>query len=703
MPLNLSQIKALLAQKSDSSMHRHIFIFAGEEDWQKVMLQDILLTHENDALWLGDNAPETVPSISLKKAQSWLGREKKIVVFDANKTFDPDSFAAICGIILGNGLFIILMPLEGNWNEIYPSPFGQRLINSIHSSTRFNLIKQDDDHVNICTDTNINDHKEDCDSPFLTFDQQYVVENIEQEVHSLTKLPVVLISDRGRGKSAALGITAARLMKEGIKNIVITAPRLDATAIVFKHIEQLLPDAIIKRGQIKLSDSVIQFYPPDQLHQENIDADLLFVDEAAAIPVPLLSSFLSKFPQCIFATTVHGYEGTGRGFSVRFNKVLNKQKPGWKKLQMKTPVRWAENDPLEKWMFSLLCLDAEIADKSTIGKIDNSKLDINIVHSKQLMNDERLLNEIFALLVLAHYRTQPSDLQRLLDDEDLTLFVVKYKHHVMAIALVSHEGNFPTELSTAVYRGERRPSGHLLAQALTYHCGIENAATLNYSRIMRIAVHPDFQEQGIGTKLLNYIINHEQTQSRDAIGTSFGLNKELLNFWKLAGFNVVRIGFTREQTSGEHAAIMLKPLNRQGEIVYQDAYSRFIEQLSFWFEDVLSDLSKEIKQIFNIKLDEKNLQLNERDDDDLKSFIHYSRNYELCIAAINKLVLLEQKTINNNTYPVEFKRIIVDKVHNKKDWKNIAGEMQLDGKKAARQLFKEAVIQLYEKHTQINV
>jgi len=370
---------------------------------------------------------------------------------------------------------------------------------------------------------------------------------------------------------------------------------------------------------------------------------------------------------------------------------------------MKTPVRWAENDPLEKWMFSLLCLDAEIADKSTIGKIDNSKLEINHVYREQLMNDELLLKEIFSLLVLAHYRTQPSDLQRLLDDEDITLCVVKYNQHVMAIALINHEGNFPAELSTAVYRGERRPSGHLLAQALTYHCGIENAATLNYSRIMRIAVHPDFQEQGIGTKLLNYIISHEQKQGRDAIGTSFGLNKDLLNFWKLAGFNVVRIGFTREQTSGEHAAIMLKPLNSQGEIVYQDAYSRFIEQLSFWFEDVLNDLSKEIKQAFNIKSDENNMQLNERDDDDLKSFIHYSRNYELCIAAINKLVLLEQKIINNNTYPVELKKIIVDKVYNKKDWKTIAGEMQLNGKKAARRLFKEAVIQLYEKYTQVNV
>lgn len=677
-------------------MHRHVYILAGEKKWQKKLVEENLQAFEIDALWLGDNAPEKIPSVLIKKAQSWLGREKRVVVFDANETFHPDSFAAISGIVIGGGIFILLMPPENQWNEIYPTAFGQRFIHRIKSSKFINVIKQNDEQAqNISVITKVN-KKENCSPPYLTYDQQYAVESILKETHNPTKLPVVLVSDRGRGKSAALGLTAARLLDSGISKMVVTAPRLRAADVVFKIIERLLPDALVEKDRITLNGSVIQFYPPDQLHQENIEADLLLIDEAASIPVPLLTSFLNKFPQCIFSTTVHGYEGTGRGFSVRFNKILNQQKPGWKKIQMKTPIRWAENDPLEQWMFNLLCLDAELVDKKEIGVVDKANIDIVVVQREDLAADDVLLHEIFSLLILAHYRTQPSDLQRLLDDEDLSIFIVKHNKHVVAIALVSHEGGFAKALSTEVYRGERRPAGHLLAQTLTYHCGIEHAATLNYSRIMRIAVHPEFQEQGIGSRLLEFIIDYEKNKGIDAIGTSFGLNLKLYNFWQKAEFNPVRIGFTREQTSGEHAAIMLRPLNHNGKIVYQQAYSRFLEQIPYWLDDILIDLPEEIKIIFQTLSIDKNTALTEFDNNDLYSFIHYSRNYELCIAAINKLIMLEQKKINNN-FPEKLKEIINEKINKRKKWKQISLDMSLGGKSAARQLFKAAFIQLMDK------
>lgn len=702
MPLNFihdfSAIREILSKKTDVSRHRHIFVFAGDEIWQKNVLKGILHGYEESSLWVGDDSPESYPNISVKKAKSWLGREKQIVIFDANKDFSADSFAAISGIVVGGGLFILLMPADENWTKIYNTYFGQRIIKSIQSSKKINIIKQNDSQLNLAKAPCQELEKQSCEFPFLSSDQEDVVKTLEKETYTSSKVPVVLISDRGRGKSAALGIMAARLMKSGIKKIIITAPRLLATDIVFKHIKQLLPEAEINRGQITLKNSVIQFYSPDQLsvdnsHQESLAADLLLVDEAAAIPVPLLSSFLKNFPQCIFATTVHGYEGTGRGFSVRFNKVLDNHYPDWIKLKMKMPIRWAENDPLEQWMFRLLCLDAEITDKKSIGEIDN-EITISVVEQKELSNDDILLDEIFSLLVTAHYRTQPSDLQRLLDNREISIYVVKNNQHVIAVALVNHEGNFPLELSTEVYRGERRPSGHLLAQALTYHCGVEHAASLNYSRVMRIAVHPEFQEQGIGSKLLDYIVNNEKKLGYDAIGTSFGLNYRLLNFWKASGFNVVRIGFKREQTSGEHAAIMMQALNQRGEEVYEMACERFYEQLPYWFNDVLQDLPVEIKESFLLKKKENDIQLSNADKKDIHSFINYSRNYELCISALNKLVLREQKTVNKKIFPDDLKRVLIAKIIEKKDWKKIAVEMNLNGKAGSRALFKKAIVQL---------
>ena len=688
---NVSPIRELLSHKGDISLHRRVFILAGEKIWQAAFLQDLLSGYENDSLWLGESAPEIFPSISVKKAQTWLGNEKQVVIFDANKDFDPDNFAAISGIVVGGGLFFLLLPEKNDWNEIYNSFFGQRLIQSIHNTAELIVINQSNEIYDLVPDRKNNISSQKYVSPFLTADQQYAVEAIEEQVLGDSNTPLVLISDRGRGKSAALGLVAARLIKAGIKNIAITAPRMRAADIVFKHIKELLPDAVSSRGKVKFGESTIQFYSPDQLIQENIDTDLLLVDEAAGIPVPLLTSYLQKYSQCVYATTVHGYEGTGRGFALRFNKILNSYNPAWIKLHMQTPIRWQENDPLEKWMFSLLCLDAEIAKTDSICEIELSNIKHVFLNKDELANNQTLLNEVFSLLVLAHYRTRPKDLKSLLDDEDLSLYVSLYNAHIVAVALVIREGRFAASLSTDVYRGERRPPGNLLAQALTYHCGIEQAATLDYARIMRIAVHPELQLRGLGTALINYVIHAEKQLGRDAIGTSFGMNKELLKFWNKTKFNVIRIGFTREQTSGEHAAIMLLPLSDKGEKVYQEAISRFKGQLFFWFNDILKSIPVDLKNAFKID-NNISLELTENDKTDLHSFIQYSRNYELCISSLTKLVLKNKNKIMKNDFPENFRQILNEKVTNSTDWKELGKSMNLNGKNDARKLFHRAIL-----------
>lgn len=680
----------MLTRESSVSLHRQVFILAGDEAWQQETLQKILLGFESQSLMVTDQAKGIYPFIATKKAHSWLGNEKKVVVFDANKDLDPDSFAAISGIVIGGGLFFLLMPVVDKWNTIYASPFGQRLIKSINTTHELILIKESDEIFNVSPNEPEIDSSQNFVSPFLTSDQQSAVEAIETEVKNDTNTPVVLISNRGRGKSAALGLVAARLLKSGIRNIAITAPRLRATDVLFKHIAESLPDSTVDRGCVKLGDSVIQFYSPDELIKGDIDAEVLLVDEAAAIPVPLLTGFLEHYKQCVFATTVHGYEGTGRGFALRFNKILNEHYPDWLNLQMKTPIRWAENDPLENWMFSLLSLGSDVVDISSLAKIDVSQLEQHLLNKELLLENEALLNEIFALLVLAHYRTRPSDLKSLMDDNDISVYVTLYNTHIIAVALVIREGGFSTPLSTDVYRGIRRPQGHLLAQALTYHCGVEHAATLDYARVMRIAVHPELQHQGIGSASLDFIVATEKQHGRDAIGTSFGMNTVLLNFWRKSKFDVVRIGFTREQTSGEHAAIMLLPLTEQGEEVSKEAHARFNGQIAFWFDDILKDIPSGIKKRFNSNVSES-LELNIYDKQDIESFVKYSRNYELCIAALNKLVVMNESYIQQEIFPDDFRKVLINKITRKVSWKEIGINMNLTGKNEARKLFHNAI------------
>ena len=693
MSLIYSQIRKTLLSEADANCYRQVLVLSGTQGWQHQFLGEILKGNENSVLWLGDDAPLLFNNIPLKKAKSWLGKEKKLVVFDANTDFPPDSFAAISGIVLGGGFFILLMPQESNWNNIYGSNFGQRLIKSIKNHSVITRISQNDNEVSLAkaeiapTETHLGE------KPYLTAEQQHAVEKINDEVLRKTNNPLVLISDRGRGKSATLGIVAAKLVAKGIKNIVITAPRLSSTDIIFKHIVAMLPAAVSERGKVIGSDYIIQFVAPDQLSQQNVKVDVLMLDEAAGIPIPLLTSLLTRYAQCVFATTVHGYEGTGRGFSLRFNKVLNKYTPDWIKLHLHTPVRWPENDPLEKWTFDLLCLDAEVVDVKLLDEIEPADVEHCLYTKEQLVKDDVLLREVFALLVLAHYRTRPNDLKNLLDEENISLYVSLYQQHVVAVAMVIYEGGFTKALSTQVYRGERRPQGHLLAQSLTYHCGVEHAASFNYARVSRIAVHPELQHQGIGTALLEYIINKEKLNGRDAIGTSFGMTQELLGFWEKLNFNLARVGFKREQTSGEHAAIMLLPLTSEAKKINEEVRERFLVNISYWLEDVLKDIPLEFKNRFSSGKNSLN-ELSIFEKKDLQSFSDYSRNYELNISALNKFVLNNMERIHKNSFPLDYRKVLESKVVEKENWKDIGKKLNLSGQAEARKLFQQAIIYL---------
>jgi tRNA(Met) cytidine acetyltransferase len=180
------------------------------------------------------------------------------------------------------------------------------------------------------------------------------IEAVEHVATGHRRRPLVLTSDRGRGKSAALGIGAAHLMRRGIERIIVTAPRPDSAEQLFRHASRLLPGARSGRYSLSTDEAHLVFVAPDELVQTHPPADLLLVDEAAAIPTPMLERMLAQYSRIVFSTTVHGYEGTGRGFAVRFQQVLDHQTPGWRALRLHQPIRWAAQDPLERFVFRAL-------------------------------------------------------------------------------------------------------------------------------------------------------------------------------------------------------------------------------------------------------------------------------------------------------------------------------------------------------------
>ena len=65
----------------------------------------------------------------------------------------------------------------------------------------------------------------------------------------------------------------------------------------------------------KIHRQVIQYLHPSDAHKLG-QAELLVIDEAAAIPLPLVKNLLG--PYLVFmSSTINGYEGTGRSLSLK--------------------------------------------------------------------------------------------------------------------------------------------------------------------------------------------------------------------------------------------------------------------------------------------------------------------------------------------------------------------------------------------------
>lgn len=672
---------------------RVVCVLSGKKSWALALLHK--LTPDNKAyqyLIVSSNIPD---AISHEKSRSLLGNEYDVIVFDAHDRFAPDSLGAVSGTLRGGGIFFLLIPDINAWPALQSARFLQRVLPLLKNDPAVYFIEEGKP-LPVARDVKISSvKKQQCSNPFLTYDQQHVVSVIEKNMLSLQPVPIVIISDRGRGKSSSLGFAAARLLQQGINNIIVTAPRLTTSEPLFKHAQQLLPGAVKDKGELRYQQGLIRFIAPDALLDEKPGADVLMVDEAAAIPLPMLEKMLQQYSSVVFSSTIHGYEGTGRGFTLKFNKVLDVFDPGWLLLKMTTPIRWAEDDPMERWVDRLLCLDAELADVPCIDEIKLDQCKVALINRDEIVKSEDKLSSLFALLVVAHYRTQPSDLQYMLDDPHVRVYSLEYQQQVIGAVLINQEGGFDEELSTEIYQGIRRPSGHLLAQTLTFHAGCEDAATLRYARVMRIAIHPQLQGQGFGSYLLAEVVKQEEQQDADAIGTSFGSTPELLRFWQRAGFELVRIGFTRDHASGTHSAVMLKAYTDEGKRLLNDVQQRFQRGLPDWLSGPLSDLPGTMKNYLDGITQMSAAGLNDADWQDINSFTSSHRGYEACMAAIKRLLESHSDALGQLT---ESEQQLVDtRVIQGLSWGETVKITGLSGKSQALQQLREAIEKIVNK------
>ena len=374
---------------------------------------------------------------------------------------------------------------------------------------------------------------------------------------------VTMTAARGRGKSAALGVAIAAAVAHGYSNIFITSPSPENLKTLFEFIfkgfdslnyqdhldyniiQSTNPDfnkAIVRVNIHRQHRQTIQYIRPQDAYTLG-QAELLVIDEAAAIPLPLVRKLIG--PYLVFmASTINGYEGTGRSLSLKLIQQLRDQSRSVAQVNGKTngeattngdvaytggrtlrettlsePIRYAQGDSVERWLNKVLCLDATLPTSrmSTIGCPHPSKCELLHVNRDTLFSfhpvSEKFLQQMIALYVASHYKNSPNDLQLMSDAPAHQLYVLvppiddesPRLPEPLCVIQVALEGQISKKsVLSSLSRGQRA-GGDLIPWLVSQQFQDEEFAGLSGARIVRIATNTEYIHMGYGTQALRLL------------------------------------------------------------------------------------------------------------------------------------------------------------------------------------------------------
>ena len=535
----LTALHTLTAQMKREGIRR-LLVLSGEEGWcfdHALKLRDAL---PGDWLWISPQ-PDAENHCSPSALQTLLGREFRHAVFDARHGFDAAAFAALSGTLKAGSWLVLLLPVWEEWEnqpdadslrwsdcpDPIATPHFVQHLKRVLTANNDAILWRQNQPFSLAHFTPRTDWHPATGAP------QPEQQQLLQQLLTMPLGVAVVTAARGRGKSALAGQLISRIAGSAI----VTAPAKAATDVL-----------------AQFAGEKFRFIAPDALLASDEQADWLVVDEAAAIPAPLLHQLVSRFPRTLLTTTVQGYEGTGRGFLLKFCARF----PHLHRFELQQPIRWAQGCPLEKMVSEALVFDDENFTHTPQGNIVIAAFEQTLWRSEP----ETPL-KVYQLLSGAHYRTSPLDLRRMMDAPGQHFLQAAGENEIAGALWLVDEGGLSQELSQAVWAGFRRPRGNLVAQSLAAHGSNPLAATLRGRRVSRIAVHPARQREGTGRQLIAGALQY--THDLDYLSVSFGYTGELWRFWQRCGFVLVRMGNHREASSGCYTAMALLPMSDAGK------------------------------------------------------------------------------------------------------------------------------------------
>lgn len=636
----------------------------------------------------------TLEQTVYETSKKYLGTTQDILILDLTNDLKPNDVGRLLGIVKGGGLLILWTPPFRVW-ETSTTVFKSNLVTPRHPKHRNvfigyfvrklmshegiyvidadtgNLIKSG--RVDRVHSSEVKSIVIPSDTVFpkeiyelaLTQDQVNVIKLVEDNLvpkPGSKHVALVINSDRGRGKSSSVGISLAGLIKELMKfknrvRIAVTAGEPSSIQSLMMLAGKALASLglefkkVVREGdviELKGERFSVEYWEPYTVIKLKVDA--VVVDEAAGLPVPLLHAIWRRFNRTVYATTIHGYEGAGRGFSVRFLKKL-REDPKTKLViyEMKEPIRYSINDPVEKFQFDSLMLDAEPEEltEDDLREVREGNLEYVAYDPEYLFSPEgeRELRSLFGIYVLAHYRNEPDDLGRLADAPHHSIRAVRLKSSgkIVGAAQLAEEGGLTDELIDELLAGGKMPGNIIPDRLLKYFRLRELGKGVGW-RIVRIAVHINAQDLGIGSYLLSRLVDEAVSRGYSWVGAGFGLSKELLNFWLKNGFKLLHLSPDRNPVSGEYTALVVRPLNSEWSQLIDMCSKDFMIKLVGSLYSVYRDLESDVLYLI-LTSGPKHYEASEHirptasQEERVKLYLEGLMTYESVADAVNVIVI----------------------------------------------------------------
>lgn len=660
---------------------RQLIILQGSE--QLIDRHLCLVTQQISGDWItitssGLLAQATKQVFSVQQAKQLLGREFQHAIFDARIEFNLDALAILSGTLKAGSVLILLLPNDMDkwqdmdslrWNDAVTAKSVPNFIVHLHRVIQHQLQHYPQNTFLLTIDNASNEdvikdfiqHHQlisHYDVSFNAIQQQKALLNELNEILSAKNMIIVLTAKRGRGKSALAGQFACH------HSCWVTAPNKNAINTLLRF----APEKTI-------------FYAPDELilhlQQTNERPEWLIIDEAAMIPLPIITKLMKQNYNVLLTSTIDGYEGTGQGLLLKlFNQL--KQHKQIRYCHLTTPIRWCENDPLEYFIDQMIIAQ----NYNYLPDSINAPYEINKLTQSQLVNSQDTLTEFFSLLKSAHYRTTLVDLRRLLDADKVQLYIAQQNQHIIGVLITIKEGGLSDELVNDILCGYRRPRGNLVAQSLVAHAGEKQAALLSSIRINRIAIAAVMQRQNKGSQLIKQLINDAQIEQYDFISVSFSFAPEICQFWLKLGFSLVHISSFQEASSASYSVMAIYPLSRAGRNL-SDVLSKKLSRNWYW-------LRERINIYLPIEID-YNQNLNQDDKQELLLFATTAYSYSASFSVLSRLA---NKLHHLNYIKSKQHALLMDLVAAKFSDQFVVAKYRLSGKKELLKLLRIEVQQL---------